>query len=165
MHKIIYVLRGLPGSGKTSLAETIKASAGGIMLSSDDYPERYLSDGRLNPRIAVPAAHEWFWRRLRELVLEGIQVIILHNVFHLGEHFLPIFALAKMRGYVVHTIHCEEFAHSSGEVARSTKAVPEELIQQWESEWESIVSIRKKQSFQAKALDELVQLGQEMGMY
>ena len=78
MTKQFILMRGLPGSGKSTKAEEL-AGEHGQVFSTDDYfclnkDQEYRFDGNL-----LGKAHQWNQRRSYEAVKAGIPVIVIDN--------------------------------------------------------------------------------------
>lgn len=77
MRKLI-IMRGLPGSGKSTKARALAEQHGGQVFSTDDYfvgaDGVYRFDGK---RIA--AAHEWNQERARSAMRDGVPCVIIDN--------------------------------------------------------------------------------------
>ncbi|KAK1168153.1 NEDD4-binding protein 2-like 1 isoform X1 [Acipenser oxyrinchus oxyrinchus] len=75
----LFILRGLPGSGKSHLAREIKNQFGSAeILSTDDYFRNedgdYIFQGYL-----LKQAHEWNRNRARSAMEEGLSPVIIDN--------------------------------------------------------------------------------------
>ena len=134
--KIIYLLRGIPGSGKTSLAHAIARGTNATMLSADDFPNRYLPSGDLNPAHSIQEAHDWFKQELEKLIDKEVRAIVLHNTFVEMSSIFPIWMMAQDHGYLLQVIYCEALVLTDGTRAKSTKNVTESLIRKFKSKWQ-----------------------------
>lgn len=72
----LYLVRGLPGSGKTTRAKAIAAEEGAIMVAADDY---FYRDGRytFDPS-RLSAAHADCQQRAKNALAAGLSVVV-HN--------------------------------------------------------------------------------------
>ena len=123
MEKILYIVRGIPGSGKSTFAKTL----GGTHIEADQYfvdvDGNYNFDGG-----KIKLAHEYCraqteaWMRT-----DGTQVnvdrIVVSNTFTQEWEIKPYFELAKEYGYKVFTIIVEN-RHGN----ESIHNVPEESL-------------------------------------
>lgn len=100
--KELILLRGLPGSGKTTLAYLF----GVIPLSADDY--FYDEDGNYNfNQRDLPKAHKWC-RVITEIKMRyGVEKIVLANTFTQEWEFKDYYELAEQYGYRVHSLIVE----------------------------------------------------------
>jgi len=80
MSKTLYLIRGLPGSGKTTLAMAMVEAGMGCAYAADDF---FTDDDGVYRYIpsSISAAHNWCQRQVMEDMLDGEGVIIVHNTF------------------------------------------------------------------------------------
>ena len=133
MEKILYIVRGIPGSGKSTFAKTL----GGTHIEADQYfvdvDGNYNFDGG-----KIKLAHEYCraqteaWMRT-----DGTQVnvdrIVVSNTFTQEWEIKPYFELAKEYGYKVFTIIVEN-RHGG----KNVHEVPEDKIQMMKDRFEII---------------------------
>ncbi|XP_047246717.1 NEDD4-binding protein 2-like 2 [Girardinichthys multiradiatus] len=97
---VLILMRGLPGSGKTSRArELLSSGPSGIILSTDDYfaeKEGYHYDPGL-----LGAAHEWNQSRAKDALQDGRSPIIIDNTNLQAWEMKPYVKMALERGYEV----------------------------------------------------------------
>lgn len=131
MEKILYIVRGIPGSGKSTFAKTL----GGTHIEADQYfvdvDGNYNFDGG-----KIKLAHEYCraqteaWMRT-----DGTQVnvdrIVVSNTFTQEWEMKPYFELAKEYGYKVFTIIVEN-RHGG----KNVHEVPEDKIQMMKDRFE-----------------------------
>lgn len=96
-NKILFVMRGCPGSGKSSTAK--KLGEGGVVLSTDDF---FVEDGRyvFNPT-RLGEAHDWNIKRALKAISEGVSPIVIDNTNVLGWQAKPYVQAALAAGYDV----------------------------------------------------------------
>uniref|UniRef100_A0A8C5QY34 NEDD4-binding protein 2-like 1 n=1 Tax=Leptobrachium leishanense TaxID=445787 RepID=A0A8C5QY34_9ANUR len=99
--KHIYLLRGLPGSGKTSLARKLKRDfPSALVFSTDDYfimeDGTYLYDHNL-----LPEAHKWNQKRARKAMSRGKTPIIIDNTNIQAWEMKPYAVMAVENSYQV----------------------------------------------------------------
>ena len=125
MEKMLYLVRGLPGSGKSTFAKTL----GGIHIEADQYfvdvEGNYNFDGS-----KIKLAHEYCRTQTEAwMKTDGDQVnvnkIVVSNTFTQEWEMEPYFELAKKYGYKVFSIIVEN-RHEGINV----HGVPEEKIEQ-----------------------------------
>lgn len=95
--KVLVLLRGLPGSGKSVLANKIRGC--GIILSTDHFFYRkglYEFDRR-----KLSEAHEWNKRRARQAIQDGRSPVIIDNTNVEVWEMMPYVALAVRAKYSV----------------------------------------------------------------
>ena len=108
MVKTLLIVRGLPGSGKTTAAEFLASdyNSGGLLekypvLSADDYfyaneNKEYLFDAS-----KLDLAHKWCKLRTEHAMEDGIMKIFVANTFTQEKEILPYTELAEKYGYRV----------------------------------------------------------------
>lgn len=103
--KNCYILRGLPGAGKSTLANILIEFYSILHLpihycSADDY---FLDkDGNYNfDPVYLGKAHEFCRDKFNEAIAKGYNVIV-DNTNILKNHFLPYKLAAEQNGYNVH---------------------------------------------------------------
>jgi predicted kinase len=125
MEKILYIVRGIPGSGKSTFSKTL----GGIHIEADQYfvdvEGNYNFDGS-----KIKLAHEYCRTQTEAwMKTDGDQVnvnkIVVSNTFTQEWEMEPYFELAKKYGYKVFSIIVEN-RHGGTNV----HGVPEEKIEQ-----------------------------------
>ncbi len=125
--KQLFIMRGLPGSGKSCIATIIsKALEGSLVLSADDLR---LYDGEYK---FIPEHEDLIWERFEELFLEalddGIENIIIDNTNLRPIHYDTYKSNALERGYLVHEIIVGDF-NVDNAFARCKHEVPKDKIQ------------------------------------
>lgn len=115
MEKVLLILRGCPGSGKSSLAEALGIKA---VCCADDY---FVHDGKyLWDNDKLYAAHCWCERKCRRFMKKQIAIIVVANTFTSAREFRPYEDLARQFGYklfsvVVENRHGGENSHGVSE--------------------------------------------------
>lgn len=102
--KDIYIMRGLPGSGKSTRAHEIKTSAPpqnfGLILSTDDF---FTKDGVYKWDLSLCGkAHLWNQDRCKEAMENGLMKIIIDNTNLDIREMLPYIQLAEKHGYEIY---------------------------------------------------------------
>ncbi|GBM98907.1 NEDD4-binding protein 2-like 1 [Araneus ventricosus] len=95
--RLLIILRGLPGSGKTTLAKKLKFS--GAMFTTDDF---FYKRGRyaFNPSL-LDEAHCWNQNRAREALLNNVTPIIIDNTNTEAWEMLPYIKMGKKFDYEI----------------------------------------------------------------
>ena len=104
MEKTIYIVRGCPGSGKSTFAKTL----GGIHIEADQYFVD--ADGNYNfDGSKIKNAHAWCLDNVKTNMAAGRDKIVVSNTFTQEWEFQPYLELAKEYGYKTFTIIVENY--------------------------------------------------------
>ena len=130
MNRVI-IMRGLPGSGKTTKAE----SYGGVIVSADDF---FMHEGEYHyDRNYIGAAHERCRMDFIKALSEGEPTIVVDNTNTTHREYEAYIQMAEDAGYEV-IIDVVDSGLSAEELAqRNTHGVPVEGIQRMMNRWES----------------------------
>jgi predicted kinase len=124
MKKLI-IIRGLPGSGKTSLARTLTSS----VFEADDYFTQL--DGSYQfDRDKLKEAHQQCQNRVREAMQQELEIIVVSNTAVRRWEMEVYKGYAVAFGYQVFEITM------SGPLRPSIHGVPDEVIQRMKDTWE-----------------------------
>jgi len=132
----LYLIRGLPGAGKTTLAKQYAeefAAAGFDVtcVAADDF--RVDEDG--NYRFdSKDRAHPRCFGAAQEAMVRGDAAVIVHNTFVARWELSPYVALAELHGYEVVIVHVVGVFPVPPE--RNTHGVPDHKIAQMMEAWE-----------------------------
>lgn len=95
--RILVILRGLPGSGKSTLGRKLKYS--GEVFSTDDF---FVSNGQyLFDPYRLSEAHEWNKIRTKKALEKGITPIIIDNTNVEAWEIKPYVIMGKKYGYEI----------------------------------------------------------------
>lgn len=119
MTKTLYIIRGLPGSGKTTLGKTI---AGTYCYAADDYFDLF-HDGEFVPS-KIKSAHKHCHLMVETALSDDVPFVAVTNTFTQEWEFEQYIALAERYGYTVHSIIVEN-RHGN----KSVHEVPEGTVQ------------------------------------
>lgn len=123
MAKMLYLVRGLPGSGKSTFARTLSDHMSGHWWEADDF----FYDDNFEYKFdasKLHEAHKWCHDRTSISMLFGHPVVIVSNAFTTEKELQPYLQLAKDYGYNVTTLIVEN-RHGNASVHN----VPEETMQ------------------------------------
>ena len=140
MNRTVYIMRGIPGSGKSTVAEQIVEGYGycgpgpaPIIHSTD---ELCMVNGEYQFDIELaPARHAQNLLNFRASLWRGIAVVVVDNTNVKHEQYMPYVEAAQEAGYAVVFV---EMAHPDLDVAveRTTHGVTKEIINQMTLDWE-----------------------------
>ena len=92
---ILYIIRGIPGSGKTTLARKLAPDAN---FAADDY--FYDSEGNYKFDVSkLDAAHRTCMKNVVNSMMSGIPVIAVNNTFVRKWEYEPYIEMAEKLGY------------------------------------------------------------------
>lgn len=106
MEKILYIVRGIPGSGKSTFAKTL----GGTHFETDNF---FMVDGEYKFDVTkLKAAHEWCQNSVNTAMILNIttdlnSTIVVSNTFTQEWEMKPYFDMAETYGYRVFSLIVE----------------------------------------------------------
>ena len=120
MEKILYIVRGIPGSGKSTFAKTLSDNHYEADMYFLDQESNYVFDGT-----KVKNAHAWCLDRVKTDMAVAREKIVVSNTFTQEWEMEPYFELAKQYGYKVFSIIVENRHEGINQ-----HGVPEDKIEQ-----------------------------------
>lgn len=138
MSKVMYIMRGLPGAGKSTLAQRLVAhesKSHKVVVSADDYFT--MPDGAYHFDPArLGAAHGQCQQRAEGACKDGV-VVVVDNTNTTRWEMEPYLALARKYEYEVQVVTVETTLSSEDLAARSLHGITAERIQQMRAGWEA----------------------------
>lgn len=122
--KTLYIVRGLPGSGKSSLAKKVTE----LVYSADDFFTNKKGEYNFNAKL-LGKAHEWCWGKVRDAMFLGVNAVAVANTFTQAWEAEKYYQIAEEYGYSVFVIECQ---NDFGNV----HDVPKESIDAMKERWE-----------------------------
>jgi hypothetical protein len=123
--KTLVLLRGLPGSGKTTFAGMIPDA---VNFCADDYPELY--DPAFHPE-RLHDAHAWCKDSVRCAMLNNLEMISVSNTLTQEWEFQPYIDMAEELGYNVVSLIVENRHGNS-----SVHGVPNDVMNKMEKRFD-----------------------------
>lgn len=137
MGKVI-IMRGLPGSGKSTMANKLAEENGGVIFSTDNY---FMHDGNyLFDASKLGAAHAWNQRKYQEALESGKEYVIVDNTNTTRKEVRPYIMLAQYFGYSVEIMEPDNPDRFNVDLCfiRNTHGVPLVAIQRMKDRWQDI---------------------------
>ena len=136
MKKILYIVRGIPGSGKSTFAEQI-VGAGFLVFEADKYFINQ-DNGKYEFDISkIKDAHKWCQNLVENCMKDSMvndqyyREIAVSNTFTQEWEMEPYFELAKTYGYKVFSIVVENRHGGTNQ-----HGVPEDKLEQMKNRFE-----------------------------
>ena len=123
--KELYLLRGLPGAGKSTLARSI----GGSHMEADKY-FMDMGEYKFDPT-KLKEAHAWCQNAVKMYMSSSIEKITVSNTFTQEWEMQPYYDLAEKYGYRVYSLVVENRHGGVNE-----HGVPEEKLEQMKKRFE-----------------------------
>ena len=128
--KKLFLLRGLPGSGKSSLAKALSTAMSGHVESDMFFINR---KGEYNfDASKLKEAHEWCRKETEDYMKpHGFDTVIVSNTFTQEWEMKPYYEMAEKYGYMVYSLIVE---NRHGGV--NQHGVPDETLEKMENRFE-----------------------------
>jgi NEDD4-binding protein 2 len=133
--KVMYLCRGISGSGKSTMAHKLKGD-NGVVFSTDDF---FMKNDKYEFDIQkLTANHELNQKRTEEAMRQGISPIVVDNTNISKYEAKPYVLMAQKYGYRVEVKQVDTpWAFNAEELAkRNTHGVPKETIDGMLARWD-----------------------------
>lgn len=137
--KTLYIMRGLPGSGKSAVAEVL---APGNVYAADDFPGLYGKDMSFNPSL-LGKAHAATQSKVMEAMDRGEPKISLANTNTQHWEMAPYVKAAQEKGYYVTFVHVEGTVAPTGSSTKNIHGVPDEALSRMKARFEPFDPARR----------------------
>jgi len=130
-NKKVFIFRGVPGSGKSSLGETVVELALMAGLSAAQFEaDQYFTDANGKYSFAIDKikeAHEDCFRHFCEAIDSAMHVVVLSNTSSQEWEFRRYKEYAEEKGYIVF-VSVVEHRHGNGDVHNINPEVRKRMI-------------------------------------
>ena len=128
--KILYLLRGLPGSGKSSVAKSLMNAQTGHVEADMFFMD---NDGNYNFDVSkLEEAHKWCQKQVDSYMSPyGYNTVIVSNTFTQEWEMKPYYELAEKYGFVVFSLIVENRHGGINE-----HGVPDETLKKMENRFQ-----------------------------
>ena len=123
--KVLYITRGLPGSGKSTFAQSLDCS----FVEADMYFD-HNGEYKFDPT-KLRDAHNWCRNKVRDWMMVDTPKIAVSNTFTQNWEMETYYELAKEFGYTVFSVIVENRHDGT-----NTHNVPEQTIQKMKDRFE-----------------------------
>jgi predicted kinase len=103
MNKLLYIVRGIPGSGKSTFAKTL----GGVHFEADQYFHTGVNGEYEFKPEKIRDAHNYCQESVESAMKNGENVIVVSNTFTQEWEMKPYYDFSKMYNYKVFSIIIE----------------------------------------------------------
>jgi len=123
--KILYIVRGIPGSGKSTFANSLDCP----VFEADMY---FMNDGEYKFDVSkIKLAHNWCKLRVEHSMEDNLQKIAVSNTFTQEWEMEAYYEMAKQYGYTVFSVIIE---NRHGGI--NQHGVPEDKLQMMKDRFE-----------------------------
>ncbi len=123
----LILVRGLPGSGKSTKAKQLASELNAIHLEADQFFTSSAGDYQFDASL-LPDAHLWCFEQTKGLLRQGMTVIV-SNTFIQHWEMQPYISFAKEQMFAIEVIVCRE-------QYQNIHDVPEQILASMKQNWQ-----------------------------
>jgi NEDD4-binding protein 2 len=144
MSKVLILMRGVSGSGKSTYAKRIQEERGGVIYSTDDF---FMKDGEYQfDGSQIGRNHERNQQRTAEAMRMGINLIIIDNTNTQRWEMKPYVQMADEHNYTIEIVELSDIDFDTimerqGQRADQNKALSAEIVKRMLNRFEIGVSV------------------------
>lgn len=105
-NKNLILVRGLPGSGKTTMANIFANDDTAVLAADDYFTNEHTGEYNFIPE-EIGQAHTECQKRCLTCMKNEVSTIVVHNTFTRESEMDAYFKMAKENDYIVHTVIVE----------------------------------------------------------
>lgn len=139
MNKILYIMQGAPGSGKSTVGARISWKRKKSIYSTDDY---WMEDGEYKFNLAkLGAAHRWNQARVEVALAREDWDVVVDNTNITRSAAKPYFDLAEKYGYEVQVVRIDpglETCLARNAIRSEDRKIPEDVIRRMYATMENL---------------------------
>jgi len=134
----LYIIRGLPGSGKSTIAKVLSCPSLNNYIKSTDWYEAdmyfELFHGGKFVGNEIVAAHAWCAQHVTNALIAGVDCIV-SNTFTRVKEMQPYINYCKANGHTFSVIHCQG-------PWKSVHNVPDRVLENMRDRWENFEEVK-----------------------
>jgi len=104
--RVLIILRGIPGAGKTTVAKYLTRNEGASVAADDYFTDRETGEYRFDPS-KLGEAHNFCQKAVALYMKDGVSPLVVHNTSTTERELKPYFQMAKEHGYTVFSLVVE----------------------------------------------------------
>ncbi len=155
-NKLLIIVRGLPSSGKTTIAKILTANHG-VAISVDEFMTNPNGEYEFSKSSFIEAqrqCRDW----CADLMKKETDLIVVHKTMAQSWEAEPYFEMAKDFGYLVQTLNLYDGGLTDLELSnRSEHNMPVHLIQKTRHKWDIDIYPHRQRKMNPKSEETLTQ--------
>jgi predicted kinase len=152
-NKMLVIVRGLPSSGKTTIAKILTANQG-VAISVDEFMTTPNGEYEFSKNAFIEAQRQCK-NLCQDLMQSETDLIVIHNTMAQAWEAEPYFDMAREYGYLVQVMNLYDGGLTDAELAsRSVHSMPIHLIQKTRQRWDIDIYPHRQRRPSPRAFDE-----------